>query len=160
MTHQNLLHKASETPRSGAAGSRNVSLRLGLPSSTLRLGWSALLFAGGVFIVFVGWLLMDLAVGRQRPDFWLRMAVSLVAVASGLSVFALARYSKIRPDRLLDFGLVFLVLGSACISMTEFWRIWPEWSDSILANYLGIPWECAWSIMFPLLAPNPFTHLM
>jgi serine/threonine-protein kinase len=105
-------------------------------------------------MVFVGWLLIDLGLGQQRPHFALRMTVSLFAVALGLSVFAIARFSKIKPDRLLDLGLVFLVLGSACLSMTEFWGIWPEWSDSILQNYLGIPWECAWIIMFPLLAPT------
>ena len=38
--------------------------------------------------------------------------------------------------------------------MIQFWGNWPEGTDGIRSNYMGIPWECCWIIMFPLLAPN------
>jgi serine/threonine-protein kinase len=154
MTRPDFLHKACATPTHGSAVSGCFSPGEVLPESTRRLGWAGLIFAGGFFVAFFGWLLIDLGAGRLRPYFGLNLAVNLTAIALGLAVFALSRYSKIRPDQLLDFGLVFLVLGSFCLSMTQFWGIWPEWSDSIRFNYIGIPWECCWIIMFPLLAPN------
>ncbi len=148
------MRKASETPTPGSVVSGSFSPGEVLPESTRRLGWAALLFAGGFMVAFPGWLLMDLSQGRQRPYLELYIAVNLIAIVMGLGVFALVRYSKLKPSQLLDFGLVFLVAGSFCLSMTEFWAVWPEWSDSILGNYLGIPWECCWIVMFPLLAPN------
>jgi tRNA A-37 threonylcarbamoyl transferase component Bud32 len=154
MMDPNIVQKASETPTSGSTVSGGFSPGEVLPESTRRLGWAALIFAGGFFVGFVGWLLIDLGAGRLRPYFGLNLAVNLTAIALGLAVFALSRYSKMRPDQLLDFGLVFLVLGSFCLSMSQFWGIWPEWSDNIRFNYMGVPWECCWIIMFPLLAPN------
>jgi serine/threonine-protein kinase len=148
------MRKASETPTPGSVVSGSFSPGEVLPESTRRLGWAGLIFAGGFFVAFVGWHVIDLGAGLVRPNFGLHLAVNLTAMTLGLAVFALARYSKIRPAQLLDFGLVFLVLGSACLSMTQFWGIWPEWSDDIRFNYMGVPWECCWIIMFPLLAPN------
>jgi serine/threonine-protein kinase len=154
MTHPNILHKASGTPTPGSSGSGGFAPADVLPESTRRLGWAALLFSGGFIFAFVGWLLMDVGLGLQRPYLGLYVAVNLTAIVMGSTVFAIARYSKIRPALLLDLGLVFLVLGSFCLSMTQFWGIWPEWSDDIPQNVLGVPWECCWIIMFPLLAPN------
>jgi serine/threonine-protein kinase len=154
MMDPNILHEASgpSTPGSGTSG--GFAPADVLPESRRRLGWAGLIFAGGFLVAFIGWLLMDFSMGRQRPHFQLNVVVNLTAIALGLAVFALARYSKIRPQTLLDFGLVFLVLGSFLLSMSQFWGIWPEWTDSTLRGYLGIPWECCWIIMFPLLAPN------
>ncbi len=140
------------TPGSIATG--GVSPAEILPETKRRLGWAGLIFAGGFFVAFVGWLLIDISAGRRRPYFELNLAVNLTAMALGLAVYALSRHSRIKPDRLLDYGLAFLVLGSFCLSMTQFWGIWPEWSDSIRRDYMGVPWECCWIIMFPLLAPN------
>ncbi|UCC74889.1 MAG: serine/threonine protein kinase [Gemmatimonadota bacterium] len=154
MMDPNIVQKASETPTPGSTESASFCPCDVIPESTRRLGWVALLFAGGFLVAFPGWLLLDFVQGRQRPYLELYIAVNLIAIALGLAVFALVRYSKIRPDTLLDFGLIFLVLGSFCLSMTQFWGIWPEWSDSNLGNIVGVPWECCWILIFPLLAPN------
>jgi serine/threonine-protein kinase len=154
MTRSNTLRKASETPTPGYTISEGFSPAEILPETKRRLGWAGLIFAGGFLVSFVGWLLIDISAGRRRPYFELNLAVNLTAVALGLAVFALSRYSRMKPDRLLDFGLVFLVLGSICLSMSQFWGIWPEWSESIRFDYMGVPWEACWIIMFPLLAPN------
>jgi serine/threonine-protein kinase len=146
--------KASDTPTPGSTISGGFSPAEILPETKRRLGWAGLIFAGGFLVAFVGWLLIDMIAGRRRPYFELNLAVNLTAMAIGVAVFALSRYSKIKPERLLDVGLVFLVLGSFCLSMTQFWGIWAEWSDNIRFDYIGIPWECCWIIMFPLLAPN------
>ncbi len=149
-----ILYKASSTPTPGATPSARFAPADVLPESTRRLAWAALLFAGGFIVGFVGWLLMDVGLGRQRPYLEVYVAVNLTAIAMGFTVFAIARFSRMRPALLLDIGLVFLVLGSFCLSMTEFWGIWPQWSDDTPQSLMGIPWECCWIIMFPLLAPN------
>jgi serine/threonine-protein kinase len=154
MTPSNVLRKESERPTPGSTISGGFSPAEILPETTRRLGWAGLIFAGGFLFAFIGWLLLDISAGRRRPDFELNLAVNVTAIVLGIVVFALSRYSKIKPDRLLDFGLVFLVVGSFCLSMTQFWGIWPEWSDNIRFDYMGVPWECCWIILFPLLAPN------
>ncbi len=154
MTPPSVLRKASETPTPSFTTSVGSSPAEILPETRRRLGWAGLIFAGGFLFAFVGWLLLDISAGRRRPDFELNFAVNVTAIVLGIVVFALSRYSKIKTDRLLDYGLVFLVVGSFCLSMTQFWGIWAEWSDSIRFDYKGVPWECCWIIMFPLLAPN------
>jgi tRNA A-37 threonylcarbamoyl transferase component Bud32 len=146
--------KASDTPTPDSTISGALSPAEILPGTQRRLGWAGLIFAGGFFVGFFGWLLLDISGGRPKPYFGLNLAVNLTAMVMGLAVFGLSRYSRVKPDRLLDLGLVFLVLGSLCLSMTQFWGIWPEWSDSMRFNYMGVPWECCWIILFPLLAPN------
>jgi serine/threonine-protein kinase len=80
--------------------------------------------------------------------------VSIACIIMGLAVFVLTRYAKsVRPDLLLDFGLVFQVVGAFGVSMAEFWGVFPEWSG-FPDYFMGIPWECVLIIIFPVLAPN------
>jgi serine/threonine-protein kinase len=52
---------------------------------------------------------------------------------------------------LLDLGLGFNVIGAFGIAVTEYWRGFGEFQFD---RFLGIPWEAAWIIVFPLVAPN------
>jgi serine/threonine-protein kinase len=154
MKKPDVLYKAAETPSAGATITGGFAPGEVLPESTRRLGWAGLVYAGGFTVGFPGWLLFDISAGVERPYWGLRVTVNLLAIALGLGMFILVRYSKLRPRLLLDIGLVFLVLGSFFLSMTEFWGAWPEWSDDVLSGFLGVPWECCWIITFALLAPN------
>lgn len=70
-------------------------------------------------------------------------------------MFGLSRYAQVRPALLLDLGLIFEVIGAFGISMSQFWGIFPEWTGAAsLTNFSGIPWECVWILIFPLIAPN------
>jgi hypothetical protein len=152
------LRKASETP-TPSADIMGASVT-GLPADIIqeaskRLGWAGLIYSGTFFLAFFGGQLLTSASGiGQDRDYTLHMIVALVSIAVGLAVFLLARFVKIRPDLLLDLGLIFEVVGAFGISMSTFWGIWPEWSASELGDFTGIPWECVWIIIFPLLAPN------
>ncbi len=46
----------------------------------------------------------------------------------------------------------FAVVGSFGISMAEFWRGFPR--PIIPTVFLGVPWECVWILIIPLVAPN------
>ncbi|MEE9132278.1 MAG: serine/threonine-protein kinase [Gemmatimonadota bacterium] len=152
-----LLDRASETPTPGYSKGASTS---GLPADLLeeasrRLGWAGLVYSATFFVAFFGGQLLGAEAGAPHdPDFWLHSTVAVTSIALGLSVFVLSRFAKIRPELLLDLGLIFLVVGAFGISMSTFWGIWPEWSPSAMAGFVGIPWECIWIIMFPMLAPN------
>jgi serine/threonine-protein kinase len=160
MSHR-FLHKASATPTPGAGATASFSR--GLPPDLLqaaskRLGWAALLYSGTFFLAFMGPHLFR-ATADYVPEhgLWdqpLQTAVSFASIAMGLGVFALTRFSKLKPQTLLDIGLVFEVVGAFGISMSSTWGIFTEWSPAIFDDFYGIPWECVWIVFFPILAPN------
>ncbi len=154
------LEKAAETPTPSIA---SASLS-GLPPDLLqeaskRLGWAALIYAGTFFLASIAPHLVRVETAfMPEHELWDRgfqLSVSAISIALGLAVFLLSRYGKIRPDLLLDLGLVFEVVGAFGISMSQFWGVYSEWDAGVaLQDYFGIPWECVWIICFPLLAPN------
>jgi serine/threonine-protein kinase len=124
-----------------------------LEEGAKRLGAAGLIYSATFFLAFYG---SSIVAGNFRPELLLGLR-SLVASASillGLAVFALSRYRKIRIELVLNLGLVFLVVSTFGISMSQFWGIFPRWYEGVLGEYTGIPWECVWILIFPLLAPN------
>ncbi|UCC84433.1 MAG: serine/threonine protein kinase [Gemmatimonadota bacterium] len=155
------LEKAADTPTpTPSIASASLS---GLPPDLLqeaskRLGWAALAYAGTFFLASIAPHLLRVETTILPPhEVWDRgfqLLVSVISIVLGLSVFVLSRYARIRPDLLLDLGLVFEVVGAFGISMAQFWGVYPEWNAGVLQEYVGIPWECVWIVFFPLLAPN------
>jgi len=88
--------------------------------------------------------------------------VASVSILLGLVVYAVTRYGRLRPEQVLDFGLLFLVAGSFGIAVINVWGAYSEpgefadWLGQISNTnaLVGIPWECVWIIIFPLIAPN------
>ncbi len=80
--------------------------------------------------------------------------VAIASIALALAVFALSRFAKLRPELLLDIGLIFEVVGAFGIAMSSMWGVFPEWTGEWMQEVPGIPWESVWIIIFPLLAPN------
>ena len=78
---------------------------------------------------------------------------ALASVVLGLVVFGLARWSTLKPQRLLDLGLGFEVAGAFGISVAQFWNGFVP-LEIFHNRFAGIPWECAWIIVFPMIAPN------
>ena len=162
-----LLRTASETASPGREISGGTTS--GLPADLLqeaskRLGWACLIYAATFFLAYFGpHLYLGALEGtglEQYPILHgvqrLQTVVAVVSIALALVVFLLSRFGRIEPARLLDFGLIFEVVGAFGISMTTVWGIFPEWSGDILggAGYLGIPWESVWIVIFPVVAPN------
>jgi hypothetical protein len=78
------------------------------------------------------------------------------AIAMSLVFFGLSRSGKIKPEAKLDLGLLFLILGSAGISIPVFYGIFPEGSMSDIAGrtYVGVPWTAMWILIFAAFIPN------
>ncbi len=130
-----------------------------LEEASRRLGWAALLYSTVYFLAFFGSHFVIYGFSALREHFGgeqlFQTTVAVASMALGLVVFAGSRLATVRPDRLLDFGLLFLVVGSLGISVSNFWGLYPVWSQEILQNYTpGIPWECMWILVFPIIAPN------
>ena len=124
-----------------------------LAEASRRLGWAGLLYASAFLAAYFGpHVYATLTQPDHRYD-WVRDTLALVAVAMGLSVFILSRRARVRAQALLDFGLVFAVVGSLGIAVAEFSQGYLT-APRVYGTYLGIPWECVWIILYPLLAPN------
>ena len=113
------LKKASETPTPLGASGSSIPPEL-LQEASRRLGWAGLVYSGTFFLAYFGYYLAlgdDPGTGYGGLGlFEGRMAVqstsALIASVVGFAVYALAHHTRIEPQRLLDFGLVFLVVGA------------------------------------------------
>jgi serine/threonine-protein kinase len=122
-----------------------------LAEASRRLGWAGLIYAVTYMLAYFG---PHLIVSLAEVEHGLTHAqdiLALIAMAMGITVFVMARRSIVSPQRLLDLGLGFNVIGAFGIAVTEYWHGFGEFQFD---RFLGIPWECAWIIVFPLVAPN------
>ena len=129
-----------------------------LPDDILREGAQRLGSAGLIYSItfFFAWLGPVVISGNLSPGFFRdpRSLASMVSILMGTGVAWFARYGRIRLDRLMDLGLVFLIVSTFGISMANFWGAFPVWREGVLGAYTGIPWESVWIVVFPLVAPN------
>ena len=150
-----LLNKASETPSSQSVSSGATSLPLDiLRDAPKRLGAAALVYAATYSLAYFGPYFANPAV--RQEGYWTspQSFAAYVSISLALVLYVLVRRAAHHPQLLLDIGLIFEVVGAFGISMAQFWDVYPEWSPLYLESYLGIPWECVWIIIFPLIAPN------
>ena len=124
-----------------------------LAEASRRLGWAALMYACSYFLAYFGphfitWLTVP---GYEFVR--IQNVFAVVSVLLALVVFALSRWSNLPPQRLLDIGLVFEVAGAFGISVAQFWNGFVP-IEIFQNRFSGIPWEAAWIIVFPMIAPN------
>src|SRR6185295_11563589 len=148
------LNRASLTPTGGpvsAEGLAAVPAEL-LREASVRLGWAGIIYAGTYSLAYFVPLVVYWSSHPEMRGAWPEHIVASTSVAMGIGVFLLSRYSSLPAHRLLDIGLVFAVLGSLGISLVEFWTGFP--ARVSFREFLGIPWECVWILIVPLVAPN------
>lgn len=138
----------------------------GLPADLLqrasrRLGYAALIYAGTYFMAYFGPILFNprlmwnILTHSSTP-------VAGTSIGLGLAIYLLSRFGSLRPEVLLDIGLVFEVVGAIGIAWANIWGLWPQVGDfsgffEVLqsrSGYMGIPWECVWILLFPLIVPS------
>jgi len=124
-----------------------------LEEGAKRLGVAGLLYSVTFFLAFFG---TNIFAGNIGPNMFLdlRTLVAGASILLGLAIFGLSRFGDLNIERVLNLGLVFLVVSTLGISMSQFWGIFQNWNEGSLGEYMGIPWECVWILIFPLLAPN------
>jgi len=124
-----------------------------LAEASKRLGWAGLVYGATYTLAYFGPLTATWLSGSGHGVSGIQNLFATVSVVMGLTVFLLSRRSAMAPQQLLDLGLVFEVAGALGISVAEFWQGFPE-IQLAAGKYVGVPWECVWIIVFPLLAPN------
>jgi serine/threonine-protein kinase len=151
---QKQLNRALLTPTGVAVSAEGMS---SLPpellkEASVRVGWAGMLYASAYSLAYFGPLLANWSTHPElrgaRPEHF----VATGSILMGVVVFLLSRYSQWPAARLLDLGLVFAVVGALGISMAEFWTGFP--ARTSFREFLGIPWECVWILIVPLVAPN------
>jgi hypothetical protein len=123
-----------------------------LRDASVRLGWAGMIYASAYALAYWMPFLINEYLGVARYYGTTEHVFALVSISSGIVVFLLSRYARLTPQRFLDVGLAFAVVGAFGISMAEFWRGFPGVAQG--QNYLGVPWECVWILIVPLVAPN------
>ena len=155
------LKKASGTPTPISTSRSTIPPEL-LHEASRRLGWAGLVYSGTFFFAYFGThFFFGGDPSTAIPEHGLfdgnravQSTVAIISIAMGLAVFAMSRFANIEPQKLLDFGLFFEVVGAFGISMSQFWGVFETWTDIFMLEYTGIPWECIWILLFPVLAPN------
>lgn len=136
----------------------------GLPRDVLReasrrLGWASLLYSAAFFLAFFASHFIGTGTGVMPAEMELglhpfQVTVAAVSIALGLLVFGVTRFADLRPELVLELGLVFEVVGALGIATSEWWGAFRVWPEDVTATYLGISWTCLWIVIFPMIAPS------
>ena len=124
-----------------------------LDEASRRLGWAALLYSCTYTLAYFG---PHIVAALTVPGYSFVRVQNVFAIASVLVAIAVwvASWRALLPaQKLLDLGLVFEVIGSLGISVAGFWGGFPD-IRLVEGKFSGLPWECAWILVFPLIAPN------
>jgi serine/threonine-protein kinase len=57
--------------------------------------------------------------------------VAAASIGLGLAIYLLSRFGSLRPEILLDIGLVFEVVGAIGIAWANMWGVWPAAGDTL-----------------------------
>jgi serine/threonine-protein kinase len=128
-----------------------------LRDASRRLGWAALVYSITYSLAFLGghFAAAGAGIADSLLDRPLQLTVAITSILLGLGVFWVSRKGSVKPQRLLDFGLVFQVVGALGIAFAELWGVFPEWRpDEVVSAYVGVSWTGIWILIFPILAPN------
>lgn len=161
MLSPRFLDKAHDIPTSAEVDSSPSLGRLPddlLTEGVRRLGLAALIYAIVFFLAFFGGSIPRWLGSGQVPEHWhgLKLFIACFSIGLGLAMFTLTRNRHLSSTFLLNTGLAFEVVGAFGIAMTSVYGAFPQWSEDILdpVRYVGIPWECVWIVVYPMLAPN------
>jgi serine/threonine-protein kinase len=147
ISDRRLLHCRKEP----GAGSETM----GLPPDLIekagrRLGVAALVYAGAYVLAYA----VLRSTGPEELSGGLRFPqpqdfVAGAFIAASIGFFFLARSGWVADRRLLDLGLVYVVVAAAGIDQWLAFGVWPE---GMMVT--GISWVTVWTVFFPLIVPS------
>jgi eukaryotic-like serine/threonine-protein kinase len=144
------LEPASSTTTGSASVSRGLPYDI-VEGSVRRLGWTGLVYAFLFVSLYSLYYLTRLEDVYSEHHFALFTRHMILGVALGLFVCGLAWSRKVAPYPMLDFGLLFQVVGAFIIGVTETcFPIEPQ------APIHGISSITVWVTFFVLVVPTTF----
>lgn len=122
-----------------------------------RLAWACFVLAAGfLFARFIPRMIF----GGGPIDEYVGDLAAGVAMLFALVLGLVSRGARVATRHLMTWGLVFEVVASVAIAMSEYWSFYsPEYRElepSIVLT--GISWVCVWIVVFPALVPAPSRH--
>ena len=129
-----------------------------LEEASRRLGLLGLMYSAVYALAFYGSSIPAWFREGGAPEYLRGMSgiISNIFIALGIAVWLAVRHLKLPPHRLLDLGLIFEVVAALGIGLPQIWGLYPEYTPAVFnsGHYVGVPWECIWILIFPLIAPN------
>jgi serine/threonine-protein kinase len=116
-----------------------------------RLGQLGLVYSSGILAAHFGRHALLVLTDSFDASFGVADVVSVAAVAIGIVVYVVARRGVLSAKGLLDFGLVFQVVGAFGIAVSGWWDGIPRTAGG---SFTFVPPECVWILIFPLVVPN------
>lgn len=114
-----------------------------------RLGMLGLLSAAAhPFLHYGTRAVLPVEILRATPVMPAATVAIWTAIASGLAIYALARSRTLKPEFMLDIGLVFEVLGALCIGLIE------TTGPTAAFGHSGAGGIAIWITLFVLVVPN------
>jgi len=107
----------------------------------------------GLIVALMGTVayLMERLVQPERVQGLFQPLAAATFLTVGLAVFVLSRSKKVRPELVLDLGLVSEVVIALAISLTEFAS--PGKADETVR---GLSWNCLWIAMYVVAIPGTY----
>ncbi len=130
-----------------AAGTR----RPPLPLDLLQAVRTRLQIAALLIILATGLSTLVGVLTGFRLDEEIQFSSLAVEWMLSLLMFALARWSRIRPGLLLDLGLVYEVFIALSFSFSS---AQIRWATSDLASFMGWSPIAVWVLVYPIIVPN------
>lgn len=133
-------------------GASDVSSAYGLPTEVVstavrRLGFLGLIVA--VMFPSVYWV--EYFTQRARVTGPIPPALALALFLVGSAMCLVAWSGRVRPELVLDLGLVFQVIVAFALSLDENTPLWPP--DQMLR---GVSWNCLWISMYVVTIPGTY----
>ena len=134
------------------SGLSESSSMYGLPAEVVSTAVRRLGFMGLIVAVMgpsVYWV--EYFIQRERLAGPIPPGVAVLLFLAGSAMCALAWSRRVRPELVLDLGLVFEVIVAFALSLSENTPIWPP--DQMLR---GVSWNCLWISMYVVTIPGTF----
>src|SRR5512140_3203643 len=120
-----------------------------LDTAVRRLGFLGLVIAAlGPSVYAILYHFQRAMVSGPVP---IQPVAAAILIVAGLSVCVLAWSRKVRPELVLDLGLVFQVIVAFAISL---WENAPPWPPDQMIR--GISWNCLWISMYVVAIPGSY----
>jgi len=161
--------KVLQAKIAAAASSGEVTPSGDVPTAFLersvdRVGYLALAFSIVFTLAVLPFWIMQFTggpwpEGTTGEDFLILRVFNLIGIGAGLLTYWMTRQKNLAPNRALDFGLAFGVLGSFAISASEYTGVHVVYLIEASGGKgwrggVGISWVCLWIITFAEMAPN------
>jgi hypothetical protein len=137
-----------------ASGRTDGAMSVGLPPDLIekagrRVGIAALIYSGAYLLAYGSARILEVEGQATGPFPQMPDVMAAIFIAISVAFYFFARSGRVSDERLLDVGLVYLVVAAAGIDQ---YLLWGTFAEGTLMT--GISWVGVWIVSFSLLVPS------